>query len=51
MAIDGGRANKAFLEASGYQLEYHEYPMAHEIAPEEIEDLKRWLHETLPPKA
>ena len=24
--------------------------MAHEIAPDEIEDLQRWLHETLPPK-
>jgi phospholipase/carboxylesterase len=51
IAIDGGRANKAFLESAGYPVEYHEYAMAHEISPDEIEDLKRWLHDTLPPKA
>ena len=50
VAIDGGRANKAFLESAGYDFEYHEYPMAHEISPDEITDLRRWLHETLPPK-
>jgi phospholipase/carboxylesterase len=47
--IDGGRANKAFLEGAGYEFEYHEYPMAHEIAPQELEDLKAWLHATLAP--
>ena len=49
VAIEGGRANKAFLEGAGYEFEYHEYPIAHEISPDEIEDLKRWLHTTLPP--
>ena len=48
--IDGGRATKAFLENAGYEFEYHEYPIAHEISPQEIEDLKVWLHATLPPK-
>jgi phospholipase/carboxylesterase len=49
--IDGGRANKAFVESSGgYKLEYHEYEMAHEIAPEEIRDLTSWLHGVLPGK-
>jgi phospholipase/carboxylesterase len=47
--IDGGRATKAFLQGAGYKFEYHEYPMAHEISPDEIEDLRRWLHATLPP--
>ena len=49
VAIEGGRATKAFLEGAGYEFEYHEYPIAHEISPDEIADLKRWLHETLPP--
>jgi len=49
VAIEGGRATKAFLEGAGYEFQYHEYPIAHEISPEEIEDLKRWLHATLPP--
>jgi phospholipase/carboxylesterase len=49
VSIDGGRATRAFLEGAGYDFEYHEYAMAHEIAPQELEDLKRWLHETLPP--
>ena len=48
--IDGGRANKAFVESMGYKFEYHEYEMAHEISPEEITDLTAWLHGTLPPK-
>jgi phospholipase/carboxylesterase len=49
VAIEGGRGTKTFLEGAGYDFEYHEYPIAHEISPDEIADLKRWLHETLPP--
>jgi phospholipase/carboxylesterase len=47
--IDGGRATKTFLEGAGYDFEYHEYPMAHEIAPQELDDLKAWLQGTLAP--
>jgi phospholipase/carboxylesterase len=49
VAIEGGRATKAFLEGAGYDFEYHEYPIRHEISGPEIEDLKTWLHATLPP--
>lgn len=49
VAIEGGRATKAFLEGAGYEFEYHEYPIRHEISGPEIEDLKAWLHATLPP--
>jgi len=49
VAIEGGRATKAFLEGAGYEFEYHEYPIRHEISGPEIEDLKTWLQATLPP--
>jgi phospholipase/carboxylesterase len=51
VAIEGGRATKAFLEGAGYEFEYHEYPIRHEISGPEIEDLKTWLYATLPPHA
>lgn len=31
----------------GYAVEWHEYPMAHEVCAEEIEDLGRWLRRCL----
>jgi phospholipase/carboxylesterase len=46
-----GRATKAYLEREGYPVSYHEYPIAHEISPAEVNDIIPWLHETLPPKA
>lgn len=50
LSVDMGRATKTFLEGAGYPLEYHEYPMAHEISPGVIRDLIPWLKQTLPPK-
>lgn len=38
-----GRASRDALEALGYQVEWHEYPMAHTVSMEEIEDLNAWL--------
>jgi phospholipase/carboxylesterase len=46
-----GRSTKAYLENEGYPVTYREYPMAHEISPQEIKDIIPWLHEALPPKA
>ncbi len=31
------------LCALGYQVEWHEYPMGHEVCPQEIRDMGRWL--------
>jgi phospholipase/carboxylesterase len=42
---------KAFLEAEGYEPEYHEYDMPHSVSPDVIGDLVPWLHKTLPPKS
>jgi phospholipase/carboxylesterase len=35
------------LRALGYQVEWHEYPMGHQVCPEEIDDIGRWLARTL----
>ena len=45
---EGRRARDA-LRQQGYAPEYHEYDMAHEIGPDEVADLARWLHAVLPP--
>jgi len=37
-----------FLETQGYQPAYHAYPIDHEISPDLIRDLRRWLSEVLP---
>jgi len=31
------------LEALGYQVEWHEYPMGHQVCPEEIDHIGDWL--------
>jgi phospholipase/carboxylesterase len=48
--IELGRQTHAFLKDAGYQPDYHEYDMAHQITPEVITDLQVWLHKALPPK-
>jgi phospholipase/carboxylesterase len=36
-------ASRDALQALGYPVEWHEYPMAHSVCKEEIADLNRWL--------
>jgi len=36
-------ASRDALQALGYPVEWHEYPMAHSVCMEEIADLNRWL--------
>lgn len=49
--VEDGRLARQLLEDEGYSLDYHEYPMAHEITADVIADLTRWLHRVLPPAA
>jgi phospholipase/carboxylesterase len=42
-----GRASRDALLALGYQVEWHEYPMAHSVCAEEISDLNRWVVKVL----
>jgi phospholipase/carboxylesterase len=38
-----GTATRDGLRASGYPVEWHEYPMPHSVCMEEISDLQRWM--------
>lgn len=44
---DRGRASRDALRAMGYDVEWHEYPMAHSVCMEEIADLNQWLVKVL----
>ena len=51
LPIDRGRAAHEFLQSAGYQPQYKEYPMAHEISPDVLSDLVQWASGVLPPLA
>lgn len=38
-----GQQSCKTLEDAGYKVEWHDYPMAHAVCPEEIADIRRWL--------
>lgn len=38
-----GKESHAALQSAGYHVEWHEYPMAHAVCPEEIRDIRNWL--------
>jgi phospholipase/carboxylesterase len=38
-----GKTSMERLQNLGYQIEWHEYPMAHEVNPEEIQAIGRWV--------
>jgi phospholipase/carboxylesterase len=38
-----GEMSRAYLAERGYAVEWHAYPMAHQVCGEEIADLRRWL--------
>jgi phospholipase/carboxylesterase len=42
-----GEAARDALQALGYPVEWHAYPMAHEVCMEEIADLNAWLVQRL----
>ena len=43
-----GKASRDALRGLGYDVEWHEYPMAHSVCMEEIQDLNAWLVKALP---
>lgn len=43
-------ASRNALQALGYQVEWHEYPMPHSVCAEEVNDLNRWLLKVLAPE-
>ena len=42
-----GQAARERLEGLGYGVEWHEYPMQHQVCLEEIQALGAWLRERL----
>ena len=38
-----GEMSRAYLAQRGYPVDWHAYPMAHQVCAEEIADLRRWL--------
>mgnify|MGYP001812074299 CR=1 FL=1 len=38
-----GKATAERLTDTGFSVEWHEYPMAHAVCPEEIRDISEWL--------
>ena len=51
VSVEQARMMRGFLESEGYQPEYHEYPMGHEISRQLVGDLSTWLRGVLPPAA
>lgn len=43
VAPELGRAAHTWLVTRGYRVEWHEYPMAHEVCAAELRDIQRWL--------
>jgi phospholipase/carboxylesterase len=44
-----GETSARGLRAFGYPVEWHEYPMQHQVCEEELEHIGKWLQARLPP--
>jgi len=45
--VQYGQASAEILERVGFEVEWHRYPMAHQVCAQEISDLGRWLERRL----
>ena len=43
LRMEWGRSSADRLIEAGYSVEWHEYPMAHAVCPQEIADISNWL--------
>ncbi len=43
LPIGWGRASADKLMDAGFTVEWHDYPMAHAVCPQEIDDIRTWL--------
>jgi phospholipase/carboxylesterase len=43
---EGGKQAAETLRGLGYRVEWHDYPMAHGVCPQEIADIRAWLLST-----
>ncbi|ANB16562.1 alpha/beta hydrolase [Dokdonella koreensis] len=42
-----GRMSRDLLRQLGYTVDWHDYPMAHQVCAEEVADLRDWIGRTL----
>ena len=47
LAVELGTASRDALRGLGYPVEWHDYPMEHQVCAEEIADIGRWLRGVL----
>ena len=45
ITLDTCQISRQLLQDLHYRVEWHEYPMAHSVCPEEIEDIRQFLHQ------
>ena len=45
--VQYGQASAQMLERAGFEVQWHRYPMAHQVCAEEIADLGDWLDRRL----
>jgi len=43
LPMQWGRASAEKLTEAGFSVEWHDYPMAHAVCPQEIDDIRGWL--------
>jgi phospholipase/carboxylesterase len=43
LPLQWGQLSARKLTEAGFNVEWHEYPMAHAVCPEEIRDIREWL--------
>jgi phospholipase/carboxylesterase len=43
LPMQWGKLSAERLSATGFTVEWHEYPMVHAVSPEEIRDIREWL--------
>jgi len=43
LPMDLGRTSADLLIDAGFKVQWHDYPMAHAVCPEEINDIRDWL--------
>jgi phospholipase/carboxylesterase len=45
--LAAARRSRDLLGSLGYGVEWHEYPMPHSVAPQELDDIGAWLGRVL----
>ena len=43
LPLQWGQLSAETLKETGFDIEWHDYPMAHAVCPDEIRDIREWL--------